>query len=74
MTYPMKQEIIDALAKIDEDSGLDPAEDEYEAAERVLLDLIKTHGFEAPDAYKIVRTIYWRAWNEGWRRGYSAPK
>ncbi len=72
MTYPMKQEIEEALSKIDTESGIEPTDVEHDAAQRVLLDLIQTHGFSAEDAYTIIRTIYWRGWNEGWSRGYGS--
>lgn len=73
MTYPMKQEIIDTLAKIESDGDLNPTYDQYEAVTETLVTLIKTHGFEAADAYRLVRTIFWYGWNEGWTKGYAHP-
>lgn len=68
MTYPMQEKIQKVLDQLSD--NLNPTEEEREVCERVLIDLIKTHGFEASQAYKIVRTIYWQGWNEGWGRGY----
>lgn len=73
MIFPVGQEITDLLAKIGDTYDLDPSPEIHQAAERVLLDLIQNAGFEAADAYKIVRAVYWAGWNEGWRKGYARP-
>lgn len=70
MTYPMREQLESVLKIIpDVSAQLQPTEDQFEAAERVIIDLIKTHGFDHSEASRIVRACFWHGWNQGYAKG-----
>jgi hypothetical protein len=75
VTYPMRQKIEDALKIIPTvDDQLDPSEDQFETAESVLIDLVRTHGFDHSEASRIVRACFWHGWNQGYDKGQNNPR
>jgi hypothetical protein len=71
---PLYEEITDTLTTIGPEPDLDPTSDKHDAVERLLLDLVTVHGFDAGQAYQLVRTIYWRGWNQGYDKGFTAGR
>lgn len=73
-------ELADKLIKIvpeaDDPTRLtDPSRDLADKISSLMVDSLReVAGLSYGDSYRLLRTLYWGAWNEGWEMGYNSGK
>jgi len=60
------------ISKIDASLLTDPSRETYEDTKAYLYSVLLAAGVPGPDATRLVLTVYWRGWTDGWNRALPA--